>query len=452
MLFSVKFFDPRKTVRTNQTARLPRRLSFAAGMRIFICFICGFFLFTLVTVTNAAAQQSLRIAAVVNDEIISVYDLETRTALLLVSTNQKNTPENRRRLAPQVLRTLIDEKLKLQEAKRLAISVSEREVNDAFDTIEKKSNLGKGKLSKLLAKQGIPKSTMTDRIRADIAWVRVVAKRASSRSPISGEQVDEKLAEIEANKGKSEMLVAEIFLAVDSPEKATEAGTQAVRLLGYLKKGTPFAALAQNFSQSATAAVGGDLGWLKQGQLGRKLDAALASMRPGQVSKPIRTDAGFYILMLRQRRADPGLEGVGDVYVTLKQLFFPVSTNAATDILATQTAAANAARARAGNCSDMDKLAIKNASPMSGNLGRIKTSSLPDPVRKVVEKLAVSTISKPVRTSDGVVILMVCKRQGASQTALRRRVRRMLREQRYNSLARRYLRDIRRAAMIDIRL
>ncbi len=399
-----------------------------------------------------AAQQSLRIAAVVNDEIISVYDLETRTALLLVSTNQKNTPQNRRRLAPRVLRTLIDEKLKLQEAKRLAISVSEREVNNSFDTIEKRSNLGKGKLSKFLAGQGIPKTTMTDRIRADIAWVRVVAKRASLRSPISGEQVDEKLAEIEANKGKPEMLVAEIFIAVDSPEKAANAEIQAARLLKYLKKGTAFASLAQNFSQSATAAVGGDLGWLKQGQLGRKLDAALASMQPGQVSKPIRTDTGFYILLLRRRRDDPGLEGLGDVYVTLKQLFFPVSTSAATDILATQTAAANAARARAGNCGDMDKLVIENASPMSGSLGRVKVSSLPDPIRRVVEKLAVSTASRPVRTSDGLVVLMVCKREDASRAALRNRVHRMLREQRYNSLARRYLRDIRRAAMIDIRL
>ena len=319
MLFSVKIFNFRKI---HRILRLPWRLSFAAGMAVFIC---GIFLLTLAPGTNAAAQQSLRIAAVVNDEIISIYDLKTRIALLLVSTNQKNTPENRRRLAPQVLRTLIDEKLKLQEAKRLAISVSEREVNNAFDVIEKRSNLGKGKLSKLLAGQGIPKSTMTDRIRADIAWVRTVAKRASLSSPISGEQVDEKLAEIRANKGKPEMLVAEIFIAVDSPEKATEAGTQAARLLEYLKKGTAFAALAQNFSQSATAAVGGDLGWLKQGQLGQKLDAALASMRPGQVSKPIRTNAGFYILLLRQRRDDPGLEGLGDVYVTLKQLFFPRS-------------------------------------------------------------------------------------------------------------------------------
>jgi len=140
-LFNVKIFDLRKTVRVSHITRLPRNLSFAAGLAILIC---GFFLFTLVPVTNAAAQQSLRIAAVVNDEVISIYDLETRIALLLVSTNQKNTPENRRRLAPQVLRTLIDEKLKLQEAKRLAISVSEREVNDSFDIIEKRSNLGKG--------------------------------------------------------------------------------------------------------------------------------------------------------------------------------------------------------------------------------------------------------------------------------------------------------------------
>lgn len=449
MLFSVKNFYFRKMIRINRISRLPRNLSFAAGLR---AVFCGLLLIALVSGTAAKAQQSLRIAAVVNDEIISVYDLETRTALLLVSTNQQNTQESRRRIAPQVLRSLIDEKLKLQEAKRLGIKIDNREVNASYALIEKQNKMPKGGLDKVLARNGIPKTAMTDQIRADIAWVRTVVQRASLQPPISEEQVDEKLAEIESNKGKPEMLVAEIFLAVDSPKKATEAGSQAVRLLENLKNGAPFPALAQNFSQSASAAIGGNLGWIKQGQLGQKLDAALASMQPGQISEPIRTNAGYYILFLRKRRADPGMEGLDDVYVTLKQLFFPVPANAPADAVANKTAAANAARARAATCGDMDKLALETASPMSGSLGRVKTSALPDQIRQAVENLKVSTASQPVRTSDGMVVLMVCKREGATNDTLKVRIRRMLREKRHDLLARRYLRDMRRTALVDIRL
>jgi len=399
-----------------------------------------------------SAQQTLGIAAVVNDEVISIYDLDIRVRLLLASSNQKDTLENRRRAGPAVLRTLIDEKLKMQEAKRLDITVTKDEIERSFALIEKQNNMPPGGLGNLLSQRGIPKSAMTDRIRADLSWIRGVSKRASLFSEISDEQIDERLAEIETSKGKPEMRVAEIFLAVDSPEQTASAGTQAARLLQHLQKGATFAGLAQNFSQSASAAVGGDLDWVKQGQLDQKLDAALNAMKPGQVSDPIRTDAGYYILLLLERRADPGLEGLSDATVSLRQVFFPVSINAEQPEISAQTAAATAAAAQAKTCQDMDVLAQKSGSPLSGNLGKIKLSKLPDAIRSAVENLEVSTPSQPVRTSDGIVVLMVCERTGADVNTLRSRIRQMMINQRNDSLARRYLRDLRRDALVDIRI
>ncbi|HIJ42439.1 MAG TPA: peptidyl-prolyl cis-trans isomerase [Rhodospirillaceae bacterium] len=397
------------------------------------------------------AQEALRIAAIVNEEVISAYDLGARTAMLLAFSQQADKAETRRRLAPQVLRSLIDEKLKMQEAKRLSIRVGKSDIERAISQLELQNGLPKGGLDAFLSQNGISRSVLIDRIEAGIAWIKVVNRRLRAQISISGEQIDEMLAKIEKNKGKPEMLVAEILLPVDNPEHESEIGLLANRLVQQVKGGAAFTSLAGNFSQSPTAAVGGDLGWIKQGQLGGKLDATLAKLQPGQISNPIRTLAGYHILLLRERRTDPGA-GSADITVSLQQLFIPVPKN--TDP-ATQTAQMELAMSmgqKAKNCQDMKKLSEELDSPMSGSLGRVKIDSLPIELRTEVQDLAVDKASRPIRTNDGFIVLMVCEREKDSTDVQRRKVEQLLLDQRRSILARRYLRDLHRAAFVDVRL
>ncbi|EWY39970.1 peptidylprolyl isomerase [Skermanella stibiiresistens SB22] len=246
------------------------------------------------------------IAAVVNDDIISTSDLTARLQLALVSSGLPSTAETRQRLTPQVLRGLVDERLQLQEATRSNISVGEKEIGDAFARVAEQNRMDRDQLEKMLASQGVPRSTLESQIRSTIAWGKLVQRRLRPSIEIGQDEIDAVLQRIQANAGKPEYLTAEIFLAVDTPDREDEIKRLADRLVEQIGQGASFPAVARQFSQSAGASNGGDLGWVQQGQLPDELDTVLRELRPGQASRPIRSLTGYHILLLRDQRTTGG--------------------------------------------------------------------------------------------------------------------------------------------------
>ena len=418
-------------------------------------------LFPLLLVGAAKAQDVLRIAAIVNDEVISLQDLGERLSLVLASAGFKDRPESRRRLAPQVLRGLIDEKLKSQEAKRLDIRVASGDMKRALRRIEQQNKVRKGGLKDFLARKGIKLSVLAERIEKDLAWSRVVDRVIRPRIQIGQEEINDMLAQIKAGKGKPEYRVAEIFLPVDHPGNEDEIRVLAERLIQQLQSGSTFSGLAQNFSQSAAAAGGGELGWIRQGQLMEELDQALVNLRTGQTSAPIRSIAGYHILHLLDRRVGSGLakQTRQDPSISLQQLFLPLSSTANATEVASQTALATTMGQLAADCSDMKRLGAELGTTMSGGLGKVKMSQLPPDIRAVVEQLPIQKSSQPIRVENGVMVLMVCDREPTrkpqvkiSESAERARIQRLLLKERLDVAVRQYLRDLRRAAFVDIRI
>jgi peptidyl-prolyl cis-trans isomerase SurA len=249
------------------------------------------------------ARSTEGIAAVVNDDIISISDLTARLQLALVSSGLPNTPETRQRLTPQVLRSLVDERLQLQEASRTNVSVTDKEISDALGRVAEQNRMEREQLEKMLASQGVPRSTLEDQIRSTIAWGKLVQRRLRPSIEIGQDEIDQVIQRIQANAGKPEYLAAEIFLSVDTPEREDDVRRLADRLYEQIGQGASFPAVARQFSQSAGASNGGDLGWVQQGQLPEELDSALKQLRPGQATRPIRSITGYHILMLRDERA-----------------------------------------------------------------------------------------------------------------------------------------------------
>jgi peptidyl-prolyl cis-trans isomerase SurA len=243
---------------------------------------------------------------VVNDDIISTSDLTARLQLALVSSGLPSTVETRQRLTPQVLRGLVDERLQLQEATRSNISVGEKEIGDAFTRVAEQNRMDRDQLEKMLASQGVPRSTLESQIRSTIAWGKLVQRRLRPSIEIGQDEIDAVLQRIQANAGKPEYLTAEIFLAVDTPDREDEIKRLADRLVEQIGQGASFPAVARQFSQSAGASNGGDLGWVQQGQLPDELDTVLRELKPGQASRPIRSLTGYHILLLRDQRTTGG--------------------------------------------------------------------------------------------------------------------------------------------------
>ncbi|NUB30305.1 peptidylprolyl isomerase, partial [Azospirillum brasilense] len=253
---------------------------------------------------NSPATQgpAERIAAVVNDEVISLSDVHARIRLALLNAGAQDNAETRQRLTPQVLRQLIDERLQLQEAKRLGVSVPSKEIDEAIGRIAEQNRMGRPQLEALLKTQNVPVSTLREQVRALLSWQRVMQRRIRQEVVIGDEEIDAVMQRIKANIGKPEYLVAEIFLAVDSPDQDEEVRRNAERLVEEVRRGGNFAALARQFSQSAGAASGGDMGWVRTGELNAELDKTLSTMRAGQLSSPVRTATGYHVLLVRDQR------------------------------------------------------------------------------------------------------------------------------------------------------
>ena len=244
-----------------------------------------------------------RIAAVVNDEVISVADVRSRIRMVMLSSNLTDSPETRQRIAAQVLRTIVDEKLQMQEAKRQNITATDEEINKALAQIEKQNNMQPGQLVQVLKAHGIERSALVDQLTASIVWAKLVRRLVSQTNVVSDEEIDYALKRAKETANEPQSRVAEIFLAVDNPQQEDEVRRLAERLTEQMKQGARFSAVAQQFSQSATAAVGGDIGWVRAEQLSPELGKAVAQMRPGELSPPIRTGAGYYLLLVLDRRS-----------------------------------------------------------------------------------------------------------------------------------------------------
>ena len=250
----------------------------------------------------ALGQDTLRPAAIVNDEVISVLDLAMRTRLAILSSRLEDTPQARDRVARQVLRNLIDERLQLQEANRLDISITDGQIRQAFGQLAERNNMTADQLRQALQQRSILPSILDDQIRAQIAWQTIVQQRFLPSIDVSPEEIDAVVARIAAQDSGQQRRVSEIVLAVENALNEEQVRQDAGRLFQQLQAGANFGGLAREFSQSATANLGGDLGWIEEGELSEELERMLSSMAPGEISPPIRTLSGFTILSLREVR------------------------------------------------------------------------------------------------------------------------------------------------------
>jgi peptidyl-prolyl cis-trans isomerase SurA len=392
----------------------------------------------------------MAIAAVVNEDVITYYDLQSRIGLFIATSGIEASPEIQRRLVPQVIHALIDERLKLQEAKHLKITVTDQEIRDAVTNVEANNNMEPGSFRKMLNQHGVDMGTLYNQIEGEIAWAKVVRNEYARDVIVLPAEVNQVLAKLKANQGKPEMQVSEIVLPIASGARDADVRQVAERLVQQARGGTPFAGLAQQFSQSPTAAVGGDLGWVLKGDLEEEVATAIGRMEPNEISDPIRTATGYHIVQLRARRsagaADPLM-----AMVTLEQIYLPtVGGRAPTPARLAQLS--DAISTQISNCEQMAKWAKEIGGPGSGAIPELPIGALPDPVRDAVLKLPVGRVSPPIQVPGARVFAMLCSRENDTGLPSENQVMAKLQQDKLENIARQKLRDLRREALIDIRL
>jgi peptidyl-prolyl cis-trans isomerase SurA len=400
--------------------------------------------------TRAALEQ--RIVAVVNDEVISGQDLNDRLQLVTLTSGIPDSEQARARLAPQVLRSLIEETLQLQEAERLDITVEDAEIQRALANIAERNQMTVGAMQQFFAQNGINLATLLDQVRAQIAWVKVVNRQIMPRVTVTVDQLDMAVEEARRNEGEPEYLLSEMVLPVDNPAQAQVVAQDAARLVQTLREGAGFESLARQVSAAASAERGGDVGWIRSSAIPQELRNTLESMREGEISDPIPSPVGYYIFLLRDRRLNQAAAetSTDNVEVELAQILFPVDGEADVDALRAQAADL---RDDLGDCAAMSDTAAQLNVPQSGRLGWLRLGELPPAFRQAVSNLPVGEVSAPLQGPAGIHLLMVCDRRNLqAETPQRDQIAERLQRERVERLARRYLRDLRKEAFVEVRL
>jgi peptidyl-prolyl cis-trans isomerase SurA len=393
----------------------------------------------------------MRIAAVVNDDVISVFDVASRMRLVMISSNIPDTPETRQRIGPQVLRSLIDEKLQLQEAKRQSITATDGEINNGLAQIEKQNNMKSGQLTEFIKARGIDRPALLDQLTAGIVWAKLVRRQAAQSTEISDEEIDEAVKRAKEHASEPQSRVAEIFLSVDNPAQDDEMRVLAERLTQQMRQGARFSAIAQQFSKSATAAVGGDIGWVRPDQLAAELGKAVSQLRPGELSAPIRVGGGYYLMLVVDRRTGNS-GGEQEAVFDIVQVVFPLPAQPSEASRRAAISEATSVRAAAKDCPSLLKIG-KEKAPQLSSEGKLRAGSISPEMRALVTRLSIGQASEPIVQKNGVGVIMVCAKSSSEGGGVTRDdVTESLLRLRLDTVARRYLRDLRRNAFVDVRV
>lgn len=393
------------------------------------------------------------VAAVVNDEIVSSYDLMQRMRLLMATSGMQPTQENLPQIEQEALRSLIDEHLQMQELRRvekqqkITIISTDKEVEEQIAEIAQGNRMTPDQLKQQLVSQGIGLETWRAQLRAESSWQSWIQGRYGSRLRIGEDQIKAYQRRLADAAAKPQYQVSEVFLDAARVGGMEVAANGAAQLITQMQQGAPFPAVARQFSASASAANGGDVGWVSPGEMPPEVDAALEELRPGQLSKPIPVKDGVYIIYLRDKRA-----GSKTAIVDLKQVAAPLAADATEAQVAAATKLLTDLKPKLGNCSTLEAVAGKVDGLVAGDLGEAEITDLAPAFQDAANKLEVGQVSDPIRTDAGMHLIAVCgKRQGGANAPTHDQIENRLRGQQLALISKRYLRDLRNQATIETR-
>lgn len=421
-------------------------------------------LMTLVTVSSSLAQTptqpavSMResIVTTVNDKIITTYDVRQRVIWLVMTLGAQPTEQVLQQLEREALQSLIEERLQEKELERQqvlrelepgALFISEEMIDAAIGRLAQDNGLTPEAFLRELTMRGLSERTVRNQIRVQYSWQRWTFNYYGQLVRISSDRIDAQMRDIAESANQSRYLVSEIFLSNENAGGAAAALQTGNQILNQLRQQGRFEPLARQYSALPTAARGGDAGWMTPGEIRPEVYTVLEQLRPGQVSPPIPTNDGVYIVLLRERQ-----EGGGSVQVSLKQVFVPVSSSA--DAATVQAAQTRLESLRPGisGCTNLEP-AVATAGLQSSDLGQTNITDLLPVFQTAVNALQPGQVSAPLRSENALHLLVLCDRSqaGGAETPTREEVENRLFEEEISMIQRRELRNLMSTAVISQR-
>ncbi|MDE0947500.1 MAG: peptidylprolyl isomerase [Sphingomonadales bacterium GWF1_63_6] len=402
-----------------------------------------------VTVFGKSDPNVRKATAIINGRILTGTDIDQRLALIITANGGKVEAEEKERLRLQVLRNLIDETLQIQEAAANDIKVDPAEIQQSYERVAANFRQSPEQFEAYLRTQGSSAASIKRQIEGELAWSRLLRRNVQPFVNVSEDEVKSVVDRLNAAKGSDEYRIGEIYLSA-TPENRAQIIANARNIIQQIQQGGSFPAYARQFSEASTAAVGGDLGWVRPAQLPPELAQAAAEMQVGQIAGPIETVGGVSLLYVMDKRkvltADPR-----DSLLSLKQLsvLFPKGTTK--EQASAKAASFAAAIKEIKGCGQANEVGARVGADVVDN-DNVKIRDLPPQLQDILLNLQVGEATPPFGSiTEGVRVLIVCGRDdpASANAPNAEQIQAQLEEERVNRRARIYLRDLRRDAVIE---
>lgn len=407
---------------------------------------------------QAAVQPLDQIVAVVNDDVITLSELESRMREMLAQLQQKQAKlPSMAILREQVLDRMITKRLQLQKADRLGLSVDDSTVTKAIANIAQTNNITLLQLREVLERDGISFNLFREQLREDILITRLKQKEVINRIVITEQDIDNLLArEIGSQRQRSAVHLQHILISTPegaSPEDVQAARKEAESVYAELQQGTDFAEMAIRVSDSRQALEGGDLGWIETSRIPSIFTQLVDQLEPGAVSEPLRNASGFHIVKLLDikggRKLIVNQTNARHILINTNEIVSDREAQQRLETLRERIVNGESFETLARSHSDDKASAIRG-----GDLGWTSPGDLVPQFEEQMDALPLEEISQPFKSPFGWHIVQPLKRRQHDNTeeALRNKARQAIQKQKSDEAIELWLRRLRDEAYMEVML
>ncbi|WP_166416426.1 peptidylprolyl isomerase [Cochlodiniinecator piscidefendens] len=377
------------------------------------------------------AQNLFAPVARVNDQQITQYEFDQRMAFMALLRAPGNPEE-------EAMKGLVDDRLRMQEARRRGVIVSEEQIAIGMEEFAQRAELSTEQFLQILSQGGITEETFRDFVRSGLAWREIAGGLFASRVQISESELDRAIA-LASGQGGVRVLLSEIILP--APEGQTDAPRRRAQQLSQISTLPAFAAAARQYSASPSRGRGGRLDWLPIGNLPPAIRSQVLTLSPGEVTEPIDIPGGIILFQMR------ALEETAQVVLATSSIEYAIydipgghsAQGAATDI-----------RNSVDSCDDLYGIAHGQPEEVLTRV-TLPVSDIPEEIALQLALLDTNEVSTSLTNASGdtLLFLMLCGRVTAAvQDVDREDIRNNLRNQRIGALAENFLAELRADATI----
>ena len=387
------------------------------------------------------AQETQAISVIVNDEVISRYDVNQRVRLILVTSGIPPTEENLKRIETQSVKALINERIQLQEASKLEVPESQEEIQLMLDRIARGNQTTSEGIIENITSQGVKVDTLINQIKSELLWNKIVRGRFGSYINISDDEINIVYNRTIESINKIQFDISEIFIGFEDEREEKESKELADKLVEQLKNDIAFEPVAQQFSQAPSSGQGGRIGWVSEGQLDQEIITGIENLLSSSISKPIKTVNGYYIIKVNGRSEEGGKNPMKNQYNLTSVTFSKEDKDSANDFSENFV-----------SCKRLESL-LENYNEKEINvIGDRLLQELPTELHdELLKKDAGDTLS-PRLSEETIDIILICDRKDDIGVQVNKNtIEDNIYSQKLGMMSRRHLRDLRRDAVIEYR-